>query len=184
MGQAPQADPSVEAAIVLREVAGAAAALSPPDESPAPAPAPAEAVAVSPVEPPVATDAEMAEVPLLEVGDRKPASLAEGVPDASTAGGPNALEEGGAESRPVLGSGDLIPAWRDPNERRGQALRFWTRGASKPLFVLDDEREEQSRDELREYAEAAMGSLRSTMEILSRDVPRILQVRISGIPFA
>jgi hypothetical protein len=29
-----------------------------------------------------------------------------------------------------------------------------------------------------------MGSLRSTMEILSRDVPRVLQVRISGIPFA
>jgi hypothetical protein len=28
-----------------------------------------------------------------------------------------------------------------------------------------------------------MGSLRSTMEVLSRDVPRILQVRISGVPF-
>jgi hypothetical protein len=54
----------------------------------------------------------------------------------------------------------------------------WRRGAQ------NDEREEQSRDELREYAEAAMGSLQSTMEILSRDVPRILQVRISGIPFA
>jgi hypothetical protein len=83
-----------------------------------------------------------------------------------------------------LGSGDLTPARHDPNEWRGQALRFWTRGASKPLFVLDDEREEQSRDELREYAETAMGSLRSTMEILSRDVPRVLQVKISGIPFA
>jgi hypothetical protein len=83
-----------------------------------------------------------------------------------------------------LGSDDLIPARRNLNERRGQALQFWTRGALKPLFVLDDEREEQSRDELREYAEAAMGSLQSTMEILSRDVPRILQVRISGIPFA
>jgi hypothetical protein len=94
------------------------------------------------------------------------------------------LEEGCAEPRPVLGSGDLIPARRDPNERRGQALRFWTRGASKPLFVLDDEREEQSQDELREYAEAAMGSLRSTMEILSRDVPRVLPVRVSSIPFA
>jgi hypothetical protein len=88
------------------------------------------------------------------------------------------------EPRLVLGSGDLIPTRRDPNERCGQVLRFWTRGASKPLFVLDDELEEQSRDELREYAEAAMGSLRSTMEILSRDIPRILQVRISGIPFA
>jgi hypothetical protein len=184
MGRAPQADPSVEAAVVPGEAAGAATALSPPDMLPAPTPASAEAVAVLPVEPPVAADAEMAEVPLLEVGDRKPTSLAEGVPDASTAGGPDALEEGGTELWPVLGSGDLIPARRDPNERRGQALRFWTHGASKPLFVLDDEREEQSRDELREYAEAAMGSLRSTMEILSRDVPRILQVRISGIPFA
>jgi hypothetical protein len=193
MGQAPQADPSVEAAIMPGEAAGMTEALSPPDVLPAPAPAPAEAVAVLPVEPPVAADAGMAEVPLLEVvsdlpsfghkegaaavaevGDQKPASLAEGVPDASTAGGPDALEEGGAEPRPVLGSGDLIPARRDPNEWRGQALRFWTCGALKPLFVLDDEREEQSRDELREYAEAAMGSLRSTLEILSKDVPRVL----------
>jgi hypothetical protein len=97
--------------------------------------------------------------------------------------GVDALEEGGAEPRPVLGSGDLVLARRDHNERRGQALQFWTRGASKPLFVLDDEREEQSRDELRECAEAAIGSLRSTMEVLSRNVPRILQVRISDIPF-
>jgi hypothetical protein len=43
---------------------------------------------------------------------------------------------------------------------------------------------EQSWDELRECAEGAMGSLWSTMEVLSRNVPRILQVRISGIPFA
>jgi hypothetical protein len=202
MGQAPQADPSVGAAIVPGEAAGVAAALSPPDVLPAPAQASAKAVAVLPVEPPVAADAGMAEVPLLEavsdlpslghkegavavaeVGDWKPTSLAEVVPDASTAGGPDALEEGCAEPRPVLGSGGLIPARRDPNERRGQALRFWTRGASKPLFVLDDEREEQSWDELHEYAEAAMGSLRSIMEILSRDVPRVLQVRVSGIPF-
>jgi hypothetical protein len=203
MGHAPQADPSIGAAIMPGEAAGVAAALSPPDVLPAPAPAPAEAVVVLPVEPPVAADAGMVVVPLLEVvsdlpslghkegaaavaevGDQKPASLAEGVPDASTAGGPDALEEGGAEPRPVLGSGDLIPARRDPNEWRGQVLRFWTRDASKPLFVLDDEWEEQSRDELREYAEAAMGSLRSTMEILSRDVLSVLQVRISGIPFA
>jgi hypothetical protein len=85
----------------------------------------------------------MAEVPLLEVvpdlpslghkegatavaevGDRKPTSLTEVGPDSSTAGGPDALEEGCAEPRPVLGSGDLIPARRDPNEWRGQALRF------------------------------------------------------------
>jgi hypothetical protein len=193
MGQAPQANSSVGAAIVPGEAAGVATALSPPDVLPAPAPAPVEVVAVFPVEPPVVADAGMAEVLLLEVvsdlpsldhkegaatvaevSDRKPASLAEGVPDASTAGGPDALEEGGAEPRPVLGSGDLIPARRDPNEWRGQALRFWTRGASKPLFVLDNKQEEQSQDELREYAEAAMGSLRSTMEILSRDVPRVL----------
>jgi hypothetical protein len=118
-GKLPRLTPSVEAAIVPGEAAGAAVALSPPDMSPASAPAPAEVVAVLPVEPPVAADAEMAEVPLLEVVDRKPASLAEGVPDASTVGGPDALEEGGAEPRPVLGSGDLIPARRDPNERRG-----------------------------------------------------------------
>jgi hypothetical protein len=95
------------------------------------------------VESPVAADAGMAEVPLpevisdlpslghkeraaavAEVGDRKPASLAEVVPDASTAGVPDALGEGCAEPRPITGSGDLIPAWRDPNEWRGQALQF------------------------------------------------------------
>jgi hypothetical protein len=163
MGQAPKTDPSVGAAIVPGQAAGMAAALSPPDTLLAPAPASAEVVAVLLVEPPVAADAWTAEVPLLEVisdlpslghkegaaavaevGDRKPTSLAEVVPDASTAGGPDALEEG----------------------------------------CLDDEREEQSRDELREYAEAAMGSLRPTMEILSKDIPRVLKVKILGIPFA
>jgi hypothetical protein len=83
---------------------------------------------------------------------------------------------------PSWGGSDLIPARCNPNEWCGQALWFWSRGASEPLFLLNDEREEQSRDELREYVEAAMGSLRSTMEILSRDIPRVLQVRISGIP--
>jgi hypothetical protein len=151
MGQASQADPSIGAAIVPGEAADVAAAPSPPDVLPAPASAPTEAVAELPVEPPVAADVGMAEVPLLEVvpdlpslghkeraatiaevGDRRPASLAEGrpstsiamVPDASTAGGPDALEEGRAEPRPVLGSGDLIPARRNPNEWCGQALRF------------------------------------------------------------
>jgi hypothetical protein len=109
--------------------------------------------------------------------------LTEEVSDASAAGGTDALEEGGAEPRPVLGSGDLILALRGPNERRGERLRFWTRGASEPLLVLDDEREEQTLDELRECAEATVGSLRATLEALSRDVPRILQVRISGLPF-
>jgi hypothetical protein len=168
---------------VPRETAGAAAASSPPDVLPALAPAPAEAVAVLAVEPPVAADAEMAEAPLLEAGDRKPAPLAEEVPDAPTAGGADALVEGGVEPRPALGSGDLVLTRRGPNKRRGRPLLFWARGASIPLFVLDDEREEQSRDELRECAEATMGLLRSSLEVLSRDVPRILQVRISGIPF-
>jgi hypothetical protein len=93
------------------------------------------------------------------------------------------LEEGGAEPRPILGSGDLVLARQGLNERRGERLRFWTRGASEPLLVLDDEREEQTWGELRECAEAMVGSLRSTLEVLSRDVPRILQVRISGVPF-
>jgi hypothetical protein len=163
------------------------------------------------VEPPVAADVGMVEAPLLEVipdlpslghkeraaavakvGDRRPTSLAEGrpstsiamVPEVSTAGGPDALEEGRVEPWPVLGSSDLILARRNPNEWCGQALRFWSRGASEPLFLLNDEREEQSQDELHEYAEAAMGSLRSTMEILFRDVPRVLQVRILGIHLA
>jgi hypothetical protein len=133
VGRAPEADPSVEAAVVPSETAGAAVASSPPDVLPALAPASAEAIAVLAVEPPVAADAEMAEAPLLD-----------------------ASEEGGAEPRPVLGSGNL---------------------------VLADEREEQSWDGLRECAEATVGSLRSTLEVLSRDVPKILQVRISGIPF-
>jgi hypothetical protein len=183
VGRASEADPSVEAGVVPRETAGVDAASSPPDILPALAPASAEAVAVLAMEPPIAADVEMAEAPLLKAGDRKPASLAEEVPDAPTAGGADGLEEGGAEPRPVLGSSALVLARRGPNERRGQALRFWTCGALKPLFVLDDEREEQSRDELRECAKATMGSLWSTMEVLSRDVPRILQVRISGVPF-
>jgi hypothetical protein len=165
------------------ETAGAAAAFTPSDVLPMPAPASAEAVAALPVEPSATVEAEMAEPLQPEAGDPKSAPLVEEVPDAPTAGGADALEEGGAEPRPVLGSDDLILARRGPNERRGEALRFWTRGAWKPLFVLNDEREEQSRDELRECAEAAMGSLRSTMEVLARNIPRILQIRILGIPF-
>jgi hypothetical protein len=163
VGRAPEADPSIEAAAVPMETAGAAAASSPPDALPALAPASAKAVAVLAMEPPVAADVGMAEAPALEVGDRKPGPLAEEVPDALAAGGAAAL-----------GSGDLVLARRGPNERRAERLRFWTRGASEPLLVLDDEREEQTWDELRECAEATVGSLRSTLETLSRDVPRIL----------
>jgi hypothetical protein len=159
VGRVPEADSSVEAAVVPRETAGAAAASSPPDALPALAPASAEVVAVLAVEPHVAADAEMAEASLLD-----------------------ASEEGGAEPRPVLGSGNLVPARRSPDGQR-QSLWFWTSGASDPLFVLDDEREEQSWDGLRECAEATVGSLWSTLEVLCRDVPKILQVRISSIPF-
>jgi hypothetical protein len=104
VGQAPEADPSVEAAVVPRETAGAAATLSPPDALPALAPASAEAVTVLAVEPPVAADAEMAEAPLLEAGDREPAPLAEEVPDAPTAGGADALEEGAQNRGPSWGA--------------------------------------------------------------------------------
>jgi hypothetical protein len=160
VGRAPEADSSVEATVVLGEVAGVAVATGPPDMLPALAPAAAEAVVVLSVEPPVAADAEMAEASLL-----------------------GASEEGGAGPRPVPSSGSLVPARRSSEGRR-QLLRFRTRGASDPLFVLDDEREEQSWDGLRECAEATVGSLRSTLEILCRDVPKILQVMISGIPFS
>jgi hypothetical protein len=101
VGQASEADPSVEATVVPRESDGVAAASSPPDVLPALAPASAEAVAILAVEPPVAADAEMAEAPLLD-----------------------ASEEGGAEPRPVLGSGNLVLAWHSPDGRR-QSLRFW-----------------------------------------------------------
>jgi hypothetical protein len=159
VGRAPEADSSVEVAVVPRETAGAAAASSPPDASSALAPDSTEVVAVLAVEPPVAADAEMAEASLLD-----------------------ASEEGGTEPRPTLGSGSLVPARRSPDGRR-QSLRFWASGASDPFFVLDNEREEQSWDGLRECAEATVGSLRSTLEILRRDVPKILQVMISSIPF-
>jgi hypothetical protein len=205
MGQASQADPSVGAAIVPEETADAVVAPSPPDLLPAPTSTPAGAVADSPAEPPVASNIGMVEVPPLvvipdlpvlgheerattvaEVGDRRPATLAEGRPsastamvfDASTVGGPDALVEGHAELRPVLGSSGLIPAQRNPNEWRGQPFRFWSRGVSELLLFLNDEREEQSRNKLRERAEAAMRSLRLTMEVLSRDVPKVYQVRI------
>jgi hypothetical protein len=86
------------------------------------------------------------------------------------------------EPRPILGSGSLVPARRSLDGRR-QSLQFWTSGASDPLFILDDEREEQSWDELRECAEATVGSLWSTLEVLRRGVPKILQVMSSSIPF-
>jgi hypothetical protein len=187
------------------EAADAAAALSPPDLLSAPASTPVGAVADSPAEPPVAADVGMVEVPppvvipdlpvlgheeratvVAEVGDWRPATLAEErpststvvVPDASAAGGPDASVDGHAEPWPVLGSSGLTPVQLNPNEWCGQPLWFWGRGTSEPLLFLNDELEEKTRDSFREYTEAAMRSLRSTMETLSRDVPRVFQVRI------
>jgi hypothetical protein len=121
-----------------------------------------------------------------EVCDRRPATLAEEspsmstavVPDASTAGGPDALVDGRAEPWPVLGSSGLTPAQLNPNEWCGQPLRFWGPDTSEPHLFLNDELEEKARDSFCEYTEAAMRSLRLTMETLSRDVPRVFQVRI------
>jgi hypothetical protein len=158
--RAPEAGSSVEAVVALGEAASVAVASGPPDMLSALAPAAAEAVAVLAVERPVATDAEMAEASLL-----------------------GASEEGGVGPRPVPSSGSLVPTRRSSEGRR-QLLRFWTREASDPFFVLDDEREEQSWDELCECAEATVGSLRSSLEVFCRDVPKILQVMILGIPFS
>jgi hypothetical protein len=69
VGRVLEADSSVEAAVVPRETAGAAAASSPPDALPALAPASAKAVAILAVEPLVAADAEMAEALLLDASE-------------------------------------------------------------------------------------------------------------------
>jgi hypothetical protein len=207
MWQASPADPPAGAAIMPGEAADVVAASSPADLLPAPVSTPVGVVADSPAEPPVAADVGMVEAPppvvipdlpvlsheeraavVAEVNDRRPATLAKGrpststaaAPDASAAGGPDALVEGRAEPWPVLGSSSLIPVQLNPNEWCGQPLLFWSRATSdsEPLLSLNDELEERSRDNFREYTEAAMRSLRSTMEILSRDVPRVFQVMI------
>jgi hypothetical protein len=158
--RALEAGSSVEAGIALGDAAGVAMASGPPDMLSALAPAAAEAVVVLAVERPVAADVEMAEASLLGTS-----------------------EEGGAGLQPVPSSGNLVAARRS-SEGRCQLLRFWTREASDPFFVLDDEQEEQSWDELRECAEATVGSLRSSLEVFCRDSPKVLQVMISGIPFS
>jgi hypothetical protein len=205
LGQASQVDPHARAAIMPGEAVDAAAAPSLPVLLPAPASIPAGAFADSSAEPPVAVDVGMVEAPpplvipdlpildheeraaiVAEVGERRPVTLAEErpgtstavVPDASTAGGPDASVEGCAEPWPALGSSGLIPTQLNPNEWCGQPLLFWSRDTLEPLLSLNDEREEQSRNNFHEYTEVAMRSLRSTMKILSRDVPRVFQVRI------
>jgi hypothetical protein len=154
----PEAGSSAEAAIVIGEAADADVAPSPPDVPAMSAPAATEVV-VPVGERPVAADVETA--------------------DASA---PGASEEGGVETRSVPPGGSLV-AVRRSSEGRRQLLRFRTREASNLVFVLDDEREDQSWDELRECAEATVGSLRSSLEVFCRDVPKILQVTVSGIPF-
>jgi hypothetical protein len=130
----PEAGSSAEAGIVIGEAADADVFPSPPDVPAMPAPAATE-VAVVPVgERPVAANVETA--------------------DASVLG---ASEEGGVETRSVPPGGNLV-AVRQSSEGRRQLLRFRTREASDPVFVLDDEREDQSWDELRECAEATVGS--------------------------
>jgi hypothetical protein len=125
MGQASQTDPPAGAAIVPGEAADVAAAPSPPDLSSAPASTPAGAVADSPAEPPVAADVGMVEAPLpvvlpdlpvlgheertavvAEVGDRRPATLAEERPSTSTAVVPDASA-----------AGDPTPRWRAMQNR-------------------------------------------------------------------
>jgi hypothetical protein len=168
---------------------------------------PVGVVADSPVEPPVTADVGTVEAPpplvipdlsvlgqeegaavVAEVDDQRPATLAEEgpststavAPDASAAGGPDALVEGHAEPWPVLGSSGLILVQLDLSEWGGRPLLFWSRGTSdsEPLLSLNDELEERSRDSFRENIEATMRSLRSTMEILSREAPRVFQVKI------
>jgi hypothetical protein len=128
MGQASQADPSVGAVVVPGEAADAAVAvaLSPPDVSSVPALTSGAVVADSLAEPSTAPNIEMvgasplAVVPDLpvpgpkeganavaEVGDQKPATLAEGKPSASMAMAPD-----------VLTAGNLTP-WRRSAQHRG-----------------------------------------------------------------
>ena len=157
--QVPEAGSSAEAAIVIGEAADADVVPSPPDVPAMPAPAATEVVAVPVGERPVAACVRMA--------------------DASA---PSVSEEVGVGARSVQPGGSLVAVRRSPGARR-QLLRFRTREASDPVFVLDDEQEDQSWDELRERAEATVGSLRSSLEVFCRDVPKILQVTVSGIPF-
>jgi hypothetical protein len=157
--RAPKAGSSAEVAVVIGEAADADVAPSLPVVPATPAPVAAEIAAVPVGERSVAASVRMA--------------------DASA---PSASEEVGLGARSVQPGGSLIAVRWSPEARR-PLLRFRTREASDPVFVLDDEREDQSWDELRECAEATVGSLRSSLEVLCRDVPKILQVTVSGIPF-
>jgi hypothetical protein len=158
--RAPEAGSSAEAAIVVEEAAGAHAALSSPVVPVMPAPATAEAAAV--------------------LVEGCPAAASAGMADVSV---PKAPEEVGAVAQSVQPGDSLVAVRRSPEARR-PLLRFRTREASEPVFVLDDEQEDQSWGELRECAEATVGSLRASLEVFCRDVPKILQVAVSDIPFS
>jgi hypothetical protein len=184
------------------EVVDAAVALSPPAASPAPTSIPIGAAASVPTVPPATVDVEMAEVPLppapsvlvvpdtpvfdyeegaavvAEVDERGLVVLTEERPNALAAEGPNASVTGRADPWPIMGSSGLIPMQLNPNEWGGQPLVFWGRDTSESLLALNDELEEKLRSSFREYNEAAMMSLRMATEILSKDVPRVFQVRI------
>jgi hypothetical protein len=116
----PEAGSSTEVAIVIGEVADTDVAPCPPDVPAMPAPAATEVAAVPVGGRPVAADVETAEASAL-----------------------GASEEGGVETRSVPLGGSLV-AVRRSSEGRRQLLRFRTREASNPVFVLDDEREDQS----------------------------------------
>jgi hypothetical protein len=146
----PEAAASAGAAIVIGVAADADVAPGPPDVPALPAPVATEVAAVPVGERPAAADIKTAEASAL-----------------------GASEEGGVEARSVPPGGSLV-AVRRSSEGRRQLLRFRTREASDPGFVLDDEREDKSWDELRECAEATVGSLRSSLEVFCRDVPKIL----------
>ena len=120
MEQVPEAGSSAEAAIVTGEAADAGAVPSLPVVPAMSAPAVTEIAAAPVGERPVAADVETA--------------------DASALGAP---EEGGVETRSAPPGGSLV-AVRRSSEGRRQLLRFRTREASDPGFVLDDEREDQS----------------------------------------
>ena len=113
--QVPEAGSSAEAAIVIGGAADTDVVPSPPVVPVMPAPAAAEVAAVPVGERPVAAGVEMA--------------------DASA---PSASEEVGMDARSAQPGGSLIAVRRSPEARR-QLLRFRTRGASDPVFVLDDE---------------------------------------------
>jgi hypothetical protein len=157
--RAPEAGSSAEAAIVVEEAADARVALRSPVVPVMPAPATAEVAAV-PVE-------------------GRPVAASVGTTDASA---PKTSEEVGVDAQSVQPGDSLIAVRRSPEAQR-PLLRFRTREASDPVFVLDDEQEDQSWGELRECAEATVGSLRSSLKVFYRDIPKILQVAVLGIPF-